>query len=281
MPTFLYIPSAAGGGWEPDDISNLFAWYKADAITGASNGDSIQTWSDSSGNSRDMSQATSGSRPTYHTSVQNSQPVLRSDGTRNIRAATASDWKFLHSTGGTIGAVLKAGSSTNPNALFAPLGTSDTITSSIGFDVLYDDRSSLALNEAFRCRVMNQQGEIQVADVSVQNVVPFNAFHVLVVALDADNSTANSRIKAHINGGTVIDGNTLTTTPSSSNPSHPLELFATGNGTRSFDGDLGEVVVYDAVLGSSDREKLEGYLAHKWGLTASLPSNHPYKNSAP
>ena len=31
----------------------------------------------------------------------------------------------------------------------------------------------------------------------------------------------------------------------------------------------------------SDVEKAEGYLAHKWGLASNLPSNHPYKNSAP
>ena len=28
-------------------------------------------------------------------------------------------------------------------------------------------------------------------------------------------------------------------------------------------------------------ESAEGYLAHKWGLTSSLPSDHPYKNNAP
>ncbi|MEK9516483.1 MAG: hypothetical protein VWZ97_00535, partial [Flavobacteriaceae bacterium] len=31
----------------------------------------------------------------------------------------------------------------------------------------------------------------------------------------------------------------------------------------------------------TDVQKAEGYLAHKWGLTSSLPSNHPYKSSAP
>jgi gliding motility-associated-like protein len=31
----------------------------------------------------------------------------------------------------------------------------------------------------------------------------------------------------------------------------------------------------------SDVQKAEGYLAHKWGLESSLPSNHPYKSSAP
>lgn len=29
------------------------------------------------------------------------------------------------------------------------------------------------------------------------------------------------------------------------------------------------------------RQKIEGYLAHKWGLEANLPSDHPYKSSAP
>ena len=31
----------------------------------------------------------------------------------------------------------------------------------------------------------------------------------------------------------------------------------------------------------TDFEKAEGYLAHKWGLTSSLPVSHPYKSSAP
>ena len=31
----------------------------------------------------------------------------------------------------------------------------------------------------------------------------------------------------------------------------------------------------------SDVEKAEGYLAHKWGLTSSLPSSHAYKTKAP
>lgn len=44
---------------------------------------------------------------------------------------------------------------------------------------------------------------------------------------------------------------------------------------------LAEVLVIRAALGSTDREKLEGYLAHKWGLTAGLPGGHPYKSSPP
>lgn len=32
---------------------------------------------------------------------------------------------------------------------------------------------------------------------------------------------------------------------------------------------------------TDERQKLEGYLAHKWGLTANLPIDHPYKSSPP
>jgi len=47
------------------------------------------------------------------------------------------------------------------------------------------------------------------------------------------------------------------------------------------EGYMAEVVICDAVLSSTNREKLEGYLAHKWGLESNLPSTHPYKSSAP
>ena len=48
-----------------------------------------------------------------------------------------------------------------------------------------------------------------------------------------------------------------------------------------FDGDYGELLIYDYALSDSEIAKIEGYLAHKWGLSANLPSAHPYKNSAP
>jgi hypothetical protein len=46
-------------------------------------------------------------------------------------------------------------------------------------------------------------------------------------------------------------------------------------------GFIFEVVVYSTALVASDRQKIEGYLAWKWGLTGSLPSTHPYKTSRP
>jgi len=46
-------------------------------------------------------------------------------------------------------------------------------------------------------------------------------------------------------------------------------------------GDNCEILVCESALSTTDRQRLEGYLAHKWGLTGSLPSDHPHKSSAP
>ena len=40
-------------------------------------------------------------------------------------------------------------------------------------------------------------------------------------------------------------------------------------------GSIGEVLVYDSALTDSERQSVEGYLAKKWGTTASLPVGHP------
>jgi hypothetical protein len=45
--------------------------------------------------------------------------------------------------------------------------------------------------------------------------------------------------------------------------------------------NIGEIVATSAELSLSDRQKLEGYYAWKWGLVANLDVGHPYKLSPP
>jgi len=52
-------------------------------------------------------------------------------------------------------------------------------------------------------------------------------------------------------------------------------------GYQFLNGFIAEVVVTDTLLSTDDRQKLEGYLAWKWGLVANLPSGHPYKIKPP
>ena len=48
----------------------------------------------------------------------------------------------------------------------------------------------------------------------------------------------------------------------------------------NFKGEIAEVVAYNRKPGLA-REKIEGYLAHKWGLEGSLPITHKYAVALP
>ena len=45
--------------------------------------------------------------------------------------------------------------------------------------------------------------------------------------------------------------------------------------------DLAELIVVPAALSDDDRQRLEGFLAHKWALAELLPDDHPYKAAPP
>jgi hypothetical protein len=68
-------------------------------------------------------------------------------------------------------------------------------------------------------------------------------------------------------------------------PTNTGAEFRIGNGKNSggdafMNGAIGELIIAQStnvVL----QQKIEGYLAHKWGLEVNLPTNHPYKSSAP
>ena len=61
-------------------------------------------------------------------------------------------------------------------------------------------------------------------------------------------------------------------------PNVPAAFDKIGN---DFAGEIAEVVAYDRAFNAGVREKLEGYLAHKWGLTAQLPLTHTYVIAKP
>lgn len=44
-------------------------------------------------------------------------------------------------------------------------------------------------------------------------------------------------------------------------------------------GLIGEVIIIDQNINLETRQKIEGYLAHKWTMKQFLPENHPYKYS--
>jgi len=50
---------------------------------------------------------------------------------------------------------------------------------------------------------------------------------------------------------------------------------------RSWEGYIAEVISVSAELTTDERQKIEGYLAHKRGLEVNLPDGHPWKDNPP
>jgi len=50
---------------------------------------------------------------------------------------------------------------------------------------------------------------------------------------------------------------------------------------RPWNGEIAEVIYSTSTLEIDKLNTLEGYLAHKWGLTTNLPSDHPWKFNPP
>lgn len=57
--------------------------------------------------------------------------------------------------------------------------------------------------------------------------------------------------------------------------------FNQAEAARDWQGSYCEWIFTDGSEDLATEQSIEGYLAHKWGLDASLPVDHPYKNSAP
>jgi hypothetical protein len=63
-----------------------------------------------------------------------------------------------------------------------------------------------------------------------------------------------------------------------------LSTAATFSGLRLFDGHTGhllESLIYYATIDDSERLKIEGYLAQRWGITNRLVTGHPYRSTVP
>ena len=48
-----------------------------------------------------------------------------------------------------------------------------------------------------------------------------------------------------------------------------------------YEGMIHEVLIFNPGLDIGRRQKIEGYLAHKWGIPMNLATGHPFRNAAP
>jgi hypothetical protein len=109
---------------------------------------------------------------------------------------------------------------------------------------------------------------------------PANSYTSNTVAIGTTTVASNGGItKASVNGGafssktagTVFTVNTITYI--GSDQTNPTTFY--------YSGYAMEILIYNTALTTTQIQQVQGYLAWKWGIQASLPSTHPYSSLAP
>lgn len=264
--------------FSPAYLSGLQAWYDAsdastlyDATTGGSlvaTDGGVARWEDKSGNDYHMTQATAGARPLRKASVQNGLDGLRFDGSDDVMtvSGSASSLKALHAEDATLFVVLKAGTTSDPNALYNILDSNAGSSSRVGFRLAYDDRVAVPTNNRINFFVTSG-GPSTASDNSANDLFTPNVYGLVSVVSRPTDGTASNRSSIRKNGGTAVENNTLSDSVSTADSTYNVHLGGRGTNSAYLTGDICEVVIYDSALGDTDREAVENYLLAKWGIT--------------
>jgi hypothetical protein len=277
---FLRAATGKASLWTPAQITTALWLDAADTATVTTVSSAVSQWNDKSGNARHATQSTSGSRPTLTSSGLNGLGVVTFDGTDDwLTAGAAADWAFLNGTGGAeVVFLIKPGTSSDPNTLYGLYNTNNGTVNNTGSYIIYDDRSSASRNNACAFATTTS-GTAIVSDPS--NLLMPNQPSILNVVLDLGNLTASSKVSNYVNGTFFAGNNTSVTSPVTGTPFSALHIGRFSSALFYLSGYIAEIIISSSILSASNRERIEGYLAHKWGLTANLPVGHPYKSAAP
>jgi prepilin-type N-terminal cleavage/methylation domain-containing protein len=240
-------PCNANPLWTPANLPGLALWLDAsDASTVTLNGGAVSEWRDKSGTNRHATQAAPAAQPSYVAGALNGRNVVRflADG----------DWVDLVTLSalGNDASVTTVTRSTDPSyyvVLSAGVTTYGWTSDPAGCH-----------------QVWNAAGSPQM--IHNGTTVSWTNRCVVAAAVGATPAIV------------VANDVAFETWTTAANFSGYSEFYPADPGWN-FTGDAMELVMTSQLLSVSDRQKLEGYLAHRWGLAANLPAGHPHRSAPP
>ena len=246
----------------PSPVAGYKAWYDAsDTATITVSGSNVTQWNDKSANALHLVQATSTKQPLSGTRTQNGLNMIDFDGNDDVlvSSASAATWKFLtDATGSSFFIVMFCDTSSAGWYLTSVSGSSVANTPSYTWYKNGDDTGYFGkgTDNPSGYNWFTSGTSISFSDNTAQQW-----------ALISNPTAATaSRMLIYKNGVANTNLNGQTAVSSTNNPSTPLNLGGYSSGAESLNGTICEVIIYDSVLNSTDREANEDYLAAKWGL---------------
>ena len=233
----------------PIDIGGLAAWYDAadaSTVTGAT---PVTQWNDKSGNARHLSHSTAGP------DCVAASNLIRFNG--GSSSSASGDYLNLPSmTARTVFALFKAlhpqTAANRYHALLGHVANSETLYIDLpaGTPASYGIRPKGGLNK------VSLNGGGWIAQTTADTTVPVSftlAGDIIGVEYASDRTSLIYVGGAGNNGGPTWRPN----------------------------WDLAELLIFSRTLTTAEKEKVEGYLAHRWSRADLLPSGHTYKSAPP
>ncbi|MFM7769928.1 MAG: hypothetical protein ACKO8Q_05160, partial [Bacteroidota bacterium] len=232
--------------------SGLAIWLKADAgVSSSVDGAYLSSWQDQSGNNKNATQATSSAQPRFRKGILNGNSAIETtSGTRyfNIDLSGISNSNFT---------VITVAQRTNTNTGQFLLGVQQA--SPVGMHVGWANDNTARFG----------QGTTTINKSSTAYNLSTETPRVLIAEL---NSTTGRTLNEYIDGvlTTATNANTSTISIASN-----TGVIGRGYSTTGFSGYIGEVIVYNRVLTSLERQQILTYLSIKYGHNLS-DADHLY-----
>ena len=228
------------GAFNPPDIAGLIGWWATDGTlwqdsvaTVPVGGDTqpVGRWDDASGGGRHLLQATGGFRPAFYTNIQNGRAVVRFDGSDDFLRAV-----YTQAQPVTIFMVAKA---TGVSARYSFDGGGGSPGTA----------GSLYWAAANQLRIHAGTAQLATAGTSA-----LNTWYVWSAIFNGASS------------GLWQNGVSLIAANAGANTTGGFTLGATTGGSVPEAQDVGEVLIYNSALSSTDRSTVETYLNGRWAV---------------
>jgi len=260
------ITGTQKNNWTPADITTALWLDAADASTITESGGAVSQWNDKSGNNRNFTQSTPSSRPAYTSAALNGLNTVTPDG--------SDDWMT--------GPVIFSGNQPTDYFIIAAYKLLNIIDDGANntTNLLMAQTGSVILNANFYANIAQGTPRKIVHDAfpptggSLTGSATITANTNYLMSFSRNGGTReiwlNGALDATQSGAETYTGTTVNQT----------NLFKLLGQVNALNANVGEIIAI-AYPSIDIRQKLEGYLAHKWGLAANLPADHPYKTAVP
>lgn len=251
-------------GWTPTSLgSNLNAWFStSDKTTSGSN---VTAWNDISGDLNNSSPLAADKQPLFVSNLQNNLEGVQ------IRTVTIGD--VVSATPLIVSASTTLDMQTTGVSIFAVLKSTDMPS---------DGVSQIIVKKGNSYHLSVKQGEVNFyngTNYGDDGSVKFGTSELVLAGIVTDKDSA-----ATAHGGIFLNGSKskgLTGIGPSANNDINMSIGSDLSASTTTDlvGSIGEIIIYKGELSIGDRQKVEGFLCHKWAI--QLPTNHPYYSEAP